>query len=299
MITINTITQIHEVLGLGKPKHPLVTLIHHKDYPRDLDFGNAKFVVDLYQISMKEGVEGYMGYGRNTYDFQEGTMIFTKPGQVITAGDKEFDEDPKGWSLMFHPDLIRRSALAKNISQYTFFSYDVHEALHLSDEEKQLLTNLVNTIESEYQNPIDKHSQKLIVSNVELLLDYCMRYYDRQFYLRTNLNQDVITKFEAVLEAYYNSDKPQELGVPSVKYCGEALNMSPNYLSDLLKKETGSNAKEHIHRLILNKAKNRLLGTTNSIGEIAYSLGFEYPQHFSKLFKSKSGMSPAQYRRMN
>ena len=250
-------------------------------------------------VSLKDGITGTIGYGRNSYDFSDGTMIFTKPNQVIYGKKEEIAKESKGWMLLFHSDLIRKSELGRSIGSYSFFDYEVHEALHLSEDEQQTVTELVRKIEREYNQNIDKHSQKLIVSNIELILDYCMRYYDRQFYVRTNLNQDHVSEFEQLLKDYFASERPSELGLPSVKYCGEALNMSPNYLSDLLKKETGKNAKDHIYAFVVNRAKNKLLGTTDSISEIAYDLGFEYPQHFSKLFKSKTGMSPVKYRSMN
>ncbi|MCG8124397.1 MAG: helix-turn-helix transcriptional regulator, partial [Candidatus Thiodiazotropha taylori] len=200
---------------------------------------------------------------------------------------------------LFHPDLIRKSSLGNNIDHYSFFSYEIHEALHLSEDERVSITGLVRKIETEYQQSIDRHTQKLIVSNIELLLDYCTRFYDRQFYVRTNLNQDFVTRFENLLRDYFNSEKPLDLGVPSVKYCGERLNMSPSYLSDLLKKETGRTVQQHIQDTVIDKAKNLLLSTNEQVSQIAYGLGFDYPQHFSKLFKSRTGMSPAEYRRLN
>ncbi|MDC8004318.1 helix-turn-helix domain-containing protein [Aureisphaera galaxeae] len=296
---IESIEQIHQLLGLGEVKHPLVSVVHMKNFPKETDFEGMKFSSELYMISLKDGVEGSIQYGRSSYDFSDGTMIFTKPHQVIYGTTENICHDSKGWLLLFHPDLIRKSELGRTISQYSFFDYEVNEALHLSEEEQQIVTDLVLKIEREYQQNIDKHSQKLIVSNIELLLGYSTRYYDRQFYVRTNLHQDHISEFESLLRHYFNSNKPTELGLPSVKYCGEQLNMSPNYLSDLLKKETGKSAKDHINGYVVNRAKNKLLGTTDSISAIAYDLGFEYPQHFSKLFKSKTGVSPAQYRSQN
>ncbi|MEC3908133.1 helix-turn-helix domain-containing protein [Tamlana sp. 2201CG12-4] len=296
---IKSITQIHDLLGQSAPKHPLVSLIYLKDLPKQLGFEGVRFMSDLYMISLKDGISGSFMYGRNSYDYSEGTMVFTKPNQVIYGENEKIDDDSEGWMLFFHPDLIRKSELGKSIGSYSFFDYEVHEALHLSQEEQDIILDLALKIEREYNQNIDKHSQKLIISNIELLLNYCTRYYDRQFYIRTNLNQDHVTEFESFLKNYFNSEKPLEMGLPSVKYCGEALNMSPNYLSDLLKKETGKSAKDHISAFVINRAKNKLLGTTDSISEIAYNLGFEYPQHFSKLFKSKTGMSPAKYRSQN
>ncbi|MCG8608417.1 helix-turn-helix domain-containing protein [bacterium] len=299
IIKVKTVTQANEFLGVGKPKHPLVSVVHHDDKNFRREYPEGRYVLDLYQISFKDGISGSLGYGRNSYDFQEGTLLLTSPGQVITMSETVIESDITGWSLYFHPDLICKSPLGKMIDDYSFFSYDVHEALHLSDDEKSTLTGLVEKIEDEYNQNIDRHSQKLIVSNIELLLDYCTRYYDRQFYTRTNLNKDIVTRFERLLKDYYKDEKPIELGVPSVSYCGKELNMSPNYLSDLLKKETGRNAMDHIHTFIIEKAKTILLNSENTVSEIAYDLGFEYPQYFSKLFKSKTGTSPAAFRNLN
>ena len=300
IIRISSITQGHEILGLPKPTHPLVSLVDYRKTPlRKRNFGDARIVIDLFNISMKGSVSGSIGYGRNSYDFEEGTMIFTSPGQVLTSVDHGNEMIDDGWSLLFHPDLLRKSELGRTIENYSFFSYEVHEALHLSDEERLAITDIAEKIEREYSGNIDKHSQKLIISNIELMLDYCTRYYDRQFYTRANLNSDVVSRFESLLKDYYTTGQALETGVPSVRYCGTQMAMSPNYLSDLLKKETGRSAQEHIHGYVINRAKNRLLGSVDSISQIAYSLGFEYPQHFSKIFKSKTGMSPAEYRSMN
>ncbi len=298
-ITIDSITKAHEFLGLKAPKHPLVSVIPVEEVPFEMDLGAIRLTLDVYVVSLKEGVHCNFGYGRNSYDFTNGTLLFTQPGQVLTPENPTITENPSGWMLMFHPDLIRRSVLGSAIENYSFFSYEIFEALHLSEEEKQTVTDLIHKIEKEIQHPIDKHSQKLIISNIGLLLDYCMRYYDRQFFVRTDLNQDHVTEFEALLKAYFESNKPMELGLPTVTYCGEQLHMSPNYLSDLLKKETGKSAKDHINAFIVNRAKNRLMGSKDSVSEIAYDLGFDYPQHFSTLFKKKTGISPAKYRTLN
>lgn len=299
IIKVNTLTQAHEIFGLEKPKHPLISIFLHEDANFKNIPAGIRVSADLYHIMMKEGISGSLGYGRNSYDFQEGTMIFVSPGQVVVSSDSYDPGKAKGWSLIFHPDLIRKSELGRNIDNYSFFSYDVHEALHLSEDERLTITDLAGKIEKEYNQNIDKHSQKLIISNIQLILDYCTRYYDRQFYTRTNLNKDIVTKFEQLIKDYYNSDKALNQGMPTVKYCGTELNMSPNYLSDMLKKETGRNAQEHIHYYMIEKAKTELLSSSESISQIAYSLGFEYPQHFSKIFKNKTGMSPVEYRNMN
>lgn len=296
---IKSIGEAIKLFKLPPSKHPLATIIWAKDQHDYNQFNGLKFNTDLFMIGLKEGMEGTMGYGRSTYDFSEGTMIFSKPNQVISSNDKKISKDSKGWMLLFHPDLIRKSELGKNINKYSFFDYEVNEALHLSEDEKTILTDLVKKLETEINLNIDKHSQKLIISIIELALEYCNRYYDRQFFVRTNLNKDHHSEFNQLLATYFSSNKPTKLGLPSVKYCGEQLNMSSNYLSDLLKKETGKSAKEHIYAFVIDKAKNKLLSTSENISEIAYDLGFEYPQHFSKLFKKQTGMSPVKYRTQN
>ena len=296
---IESISDMHDVFGLAKPKHPLVSVIQFKDREIRPEYHHIRCSFGMYCITQKNEIDGSMGYGRNSYDFQEGSMLFIKPGQVLSYDGHQSTAENPGWALLFHPDLLRKSELGKTIERYSFFSYDITEALHISDEEKQSLNELVAKIEKEYQQHIDRHSQKLIISNIELVLDYCTRYYDRQFYTRTNLNKDVLTRFENLLSDYYAVENQLNTGVPSVDYCGKELNMSPKYLSDLLKKETGKSAKTHIDDFLMNKAKNRLLGSTESVSEIAYALGYEYSQHFSKIFKVKTGMSPSQYRSLN
>lgn len=204
-----------------------------------------------------------------------------------------------GWTILFHPDLIRKSELGKVIDQYSFFGYDTNEALHLSEKERQFLNTLVDTIEQEITQNLDRHSQELIVQNLETILKYASRYYDRQFYTRTNLNQDLISKFEAFLKSYFDSEDLINKGIPTITQCGEALNMSGPYLSDLLRTETGKSAKDHIHSFLINKAKTILLNSKDSVSQVAYQLGFEYPQNFSKLFKNKTGISPKEYRLHN
>ncbi len=299
IVKIDTISQVHEALNLEKPMHPLVSVIRIDERMTNFDYGDSTYVFGFYQISLKAGICGEIVYGRNTYDFQEGTMIFTKPGQAMSFKTDAESSLTDGWTLLFHPDLIRKSELGRNIDQYSFFSYETHEALHLSDKEKASLAELAKKIEAEYNQNIDRHTQNLIIANIELMLNYCTRYYDRQFYVRTNLNQDLVTRFENLLKEYFDSERPLELGLPTVKYCGENLNMSSPYLSDLLKKETGRTAQQHIQGIIIDRAKTLLLGSKEQVGQIAYGLGFEYPQHFSKMFKANTGMSPAEYRQIN
>ncbi|MEM9329286.1 MAG: helix-turn-helix domain-containing protein, partial [Bacteroidota bacterium] len=265
-----------------------------------MSFEGARFTTDLYSISFKSGAEGTIYYGRNTYDYQEGTLVFIKPHQVVRyePGNEE-ESHRRTWWLAFHPDLIRKSELGQKIDRYSFFDYEATEALHVSEDEKQSVFELVKLIQKEISQNIDRHSQDLIISNIKLLLDYCTRYFDRQFYTRTNLNKDVVSDFERAMKEYYQTGKAADKGVPSVTYLGETLGMSPYYLSDLLKKETGRNTIEHIHFFIIEKAKNKLLSSDQPVSQIAYELGFEYPQHFAKVFKNKTGMSPKEYRQVS
>lgn len=299
IIRVETISEVHDFLDLGKPRHPLVSVLPIDERMVNFDYGDATYVFGFYQVALKSGISGVITYGRNSYDFQEGSMVFTKPEQAMSFKDTRDEPGTGGWVLLFHPDLIRKSSLGRTIDNYSFFSYETNEALHLSDDEKSSLTNIVRKIETEYDQNIDRHSQKLIISNIELLLDYCTRYYDRQFYVRTNINRDVVIRFEALLRDYFDSKQSLESGLPTVKYCGEKLNMSSSYLSDLLKKETGKTTQQHIQDVVVDRAKTLLLGTNEQISQIAYGLGFEYPQHFSKMFKAHTGMSPAEYRRIN
>ncbi len=299
--TIESISQAHQAMGLHKPKHPLVTVVKTRTFNSKIDFSGVKIINNLYQISLKQAGCGNLFYGKNSYDYEEGSLVFTSPGQV-TMFEGEMPAEPdsdKGWILAFHPDLIRKSTLADKIDTYSFFHYDVNEALHLSEEELSTIEDILDKIVKEYSQNLDKHSQNLIIANIELLLDYCTRFYDRQFYTRTNLNTDIISKFERLLKAYYQTELVNDLGIPNVQYIAKELNLSPNYLSDLLKKETGKTAQEHLHLFVIERAKNRLLNSGESISEIGYSLGFEYPQHFSNLFKSKTGMSPSEFRSLN
>ena len=300
LVTINSVSQVHRSLGLAAPKHPLITIIKSESIKEYSNFKNVKIVNNLYQVGYKQGAGGTLTYGRNSYDYQEGTLIFTAPGQATEyKEDSGADDTAHGWSLLFHPDLFRRSDLADKIGEYGFFEYASNEALHLSEDERNHIEELRDKIEYEYSHNLDSHSLNLINSNLELLLDYCLRYYDRQFLSRTDLNQDLISKFEKILKAYYKTSQEYELGLPSISYCANELNLSPKYLSDLLKKETGKAAQEHIHLFIIEKAKNILLNSKNSVSEVAYLLGFDYPQHFSNLFKSKTGSSPSEFRNVN
>lgn len=299
ILKISTIAQAHQIFGLGKPKHPLVSVIWHNNININESYLHVRCSLGMYYIGCKTETEGQIKYGRNSYDFEDGSMIFLKPQQVLSYEGHTADSSSCGWTLLFHPDLIAKSELGKSIDNYSYFSYDTTEALHLSEDERKTLNEILRKIEKEYRHNIDRHSQKLIVANIELLLDYCTRYYDRQFFTRTNLNKDILTRFEQLLGEYYAKENQIKFGIPTVNYCGQELNVSPKYLSDMLKRETGKNAKNHIDDYLITKAKNQLLGSSDSISEVAYSLGFEYPQHFAKVFKAKTGFSPSNFRNVN
>lgn len=296
---IKSISQVHRLLGFSPPKHPLITLLDYSKMNIPSEMYNQHYSFEFYSISLKDFDCG-LQYGRNHYDFEEGVLMFTAPNQVMLSerNHNEAETAIDGWVLYFHPDLIRATNLGKIIHQYNFFSYDVNEALHLSEKEKQILTNCVESIEYEYSQNIDNHSQTILVNNIELLLNYCVRFFERQFNTRTSRNKDIVTQFESILTDYFNADLAEK-GLPTVQYCAEQVHLSPNYLSDLLKKETGKTAQEHIHLMIIDTAKNRLLNSNDSIKEIAYNLGFEYPHYFSRIFKSKTGYSPNSYRNLN
>lgn len=295
---IESISQVHRLFGLAPPHHPLVSVVGAFDPAALAGLADTAVVSGLYSVSLKAGIGGHCLYGRNRYDYQDGTLVCIAPGQVIQyAPDEGTPDMAESWNLLFHPDLIRRSELGRQISQYGFFRYEANEALHVSAQEKQTLRQLIDTLRHEYSQNLDRHSQALIVSHIKLLLDYCTRFYDRQFYTRSNLNKDVASEFEQVLMAYYAKGLQETQGLPTVAYCGKQLNLSPYYLSDLLKKETGRSASDHIHFFVLDLAKTRLLASSQSISDIAYDLGFAYPQHFSKLFKAKTGIAPKDYRK--
>lgn len=307
-IYLSSISQMHDTFGFGAVNHPLITVLKlaelnkhtsNLDSQQMSEFMSTKFVSGMYVISMKDGIKGKMGYGRSHYDFEDGVMTFVAPGQVLTFGEISYTDESKAWSIIFHPDLIRKSNLGKCIQEYSFFDYEVNEALFLSDKEKHTLLELAYKIEEEISANIDKHTQGLIVSNLELILNYCTRYYDRQFYTRTNLNKDVVSQFEQIIKHYFQTDKQQELGIPTVKYLASEMNLSANYLSDLLKKETDRSALEHIQSFVIERAKNILLSSNEPVSQVAYGLGFEYSQHFSKMFKQKTGMTPGEFRTLN
>lgn len=295
IIRLEGVTQVLQLIGLPKPKHPMISVFRH--IPEMVrEYGEARFTGDMYFISLKDSITGSLGYGRSKYDFEEGMMSFIAPDQVVTPGSSPIVIDSNGWSILVHKDLITGHHLGSHMEDYSFFDYEVNEALHISDKEKNTLTELVNKIEEEIDQNMDKHSQKLIVSNLELLLDYCSRFYDRQFLTRTESNKSVTTQFNKELNQYFKESIQLELGLPSVGFFAEKLNMSPNYFGDLIKKETGRTAQDHIQSFVIDQAKKILLNSEDSISQVAYGLGFEYSQHFSRMFKSKTGMTPKEYR---
>lgn len=298
ILHIKSISEMHRLMNIDKPNHPLISVVRHtKDM--NLNFGNGIRINNhLYFISLKENIQCAFKYGLTSYDFQEGSLVFMRPKQ-ITSQTTEIEPDLSGWTIFFHPDLIRSHKLADTIYQYTFFDYGSNEALQVSEKEKYALATIIEKIEYELQQNIDNHTEKIIVHNIESLLKYSQRYFDRQFQTRKNHHKDYVILFEKYLNEYFSSDLPLEKGIPSIEACGEHLKMSGKYLSDLLKKETGKSIIEHIHLHIIDRAKNRLLNSEYTINQIAINLGFQYPQHFSKVFKSKVGISPKQYRNMN
>lgn len=291
---VETIDQLHDIAGLEKPRHPLISVIDYSKVNVEAGPKSGSFACSFYSVNFKQHCSFL--YGRQEFDHQEGTLHCTAPEQVITFDRNKEEGSPEGWGLYFHPELIRHSALSEKISEYGFFNYSENEALHLSDLEKNTLLSILKQLKDECHTNIDLYSNELIISNIELLLNYCKRYYGRQFITRTNQNKDIISRFEKFITGYFNSEELKTNGIPTVKYCAEMMNLSPNYFSDLLKSDTGKNTQDHIHYYLLEKAKNLLAGSDMSISEIAWELGFEYSQNFSKLFKKKTGVSPTIFR---
>lgn len=289
------IYQYNEMMG-QETLHPLVSVI---DFSKCRQVRHARRMYGFYCIFLKDVNCGDMHYGRHYYDYQEGTLVFIAPGQVVGFEDNGEVFQPKGWGLLFHPDLIRGTSLGRNMGQYTFFSYESNEALHLSEQERQVVLDCLQNIAGELNHAIDKHSRTLIVSNIELLLNYSIRFYDRQFITRSEVNKDALSRFERLLNDYFTGDAPQREGVPTVRWCASQLNLSANYFGDLIKKETGKSAQEYIQLKVIDIAKERIFDASKSISEIAYELGFRYPQHFTRLFKKCVGMSPNEYRTTN
>ncbi len=274
--------------------NPLVTVVDFSKFVGPAV--SVKKSYDFYLVMLKDTKCADILYGRNKYDFQEGTLVFLAPGQVYSVVQIPNAAPAKGFGLAFHPDLLRGTSLGRNIHDYSFFSYDVHEALHMSQQERGVVLECMSNIKQELGHAIDKHSRQLIVSNIELLLNYCVRFYDRQFITRERANSDIITRFEHLVFDYYRNGNPELNGMLTVTQCAAKLNLSPNYFGDLVKKETGKSALDFIQDHVVSLAKERVFDTSKSISEVAYSLGFNYPQHFTRFFKSHVGMTPNQYR---
>lgn len=274
-------------------QNPLVGLI---DFSKVKPLRHARKLYGFYAVFLKEVKCGELRYGRNYYDYQNGTLIFVAPGQVFGAEDNGEVFQPTGYLLMFHPDLLRGTSLGKIMREYTFFSYETNEALHMGTEERRIIMDCFHKIAYELNHPIDKHSRGLIVDGIKTFLDYCNRFYDRQFITRKNQNKDILVRFENLLDEYFHSDKVKRMGLPTVQYCAEELCMSPNYFSDMLRKETGKTALNFIHDKVVDLAKTYLVSSKDTITEIAYSLGFQYSQHFTRLFKKEVGCTPNEYR---
>lgn len=292
-LKISSISELHSMLQLPKPLHPLVSLVDNTKMSIKKDMLKRSFILNFYKISYKYSTTGKMGYGQGYYDFNEGGMMFTAPGQVLST-----DENAEycGYTLLVHPDFIRSYPLAKNIKNFGFFSYDTNEALHLSDQEKTTVTGLLNNIENELNTAIDEVSQDVIVSYIDVLLNYSNRFYKRQFITRKTVNNDLLTKLDHVLENYFNQQETLNKGLPTVEFLASTLHLSPHYLSDMLRNLTGLNAQQHIHEKLIEKAKEYLTTTGFSVSEVAYALGFEHPQSFNKLFKKKTDKTPLSYR---
>ncbi|WP_118976715.1 helix-turn-helix domain-containing protein [Taibaiella koreensis] len=292
---IDSISQLHAVLGLPEPEHPLISvngLIRHATFET---LNGKQVVYPFYSICIKKDFKGKVQYGQTSYDHDAGVLSFYAPGQV-TATEVTGDDDATGSWLIFHPDLLRHYPLYSKIKEYGFFSYALNEALHVSAREEQMIMKIWEEIREEYRGNIDTFSQDVIVSHIDLLLHYCNRYYNRQFLTRKAVHHDVFTRFEALLKACFFDSASLREGLPEVSWFSEQLHLSSQYLSDLLKQLTGMTTQQHIHQYLIGLAKERLMQTNLSVAEIAYELGFEYPQSFNKLFKNKTGMSPNGFR---
>jgi AraC family transcriptional activator of pobA len=291
-----TIGEFHKFRGLAKPEHPLISVINLADV-EVMPEGESSIILDFYSIAMKRNFNAKMKYGQQEYDFDEGIMFFISPGQVFrieVVKDTNFKQS--GWMLLIHPDFLWNTSLSKIIKKSEFFDYSVHEALFLSEKEENTIAAILQNIQNEYHSNIDKFSQKVMLAHLELLLTYSDRFYNRQFLTRTISNHTVLKKLEDILNAYFENDTMAKNGLPTVQYVAETLNMSPNYLTGLLKVLTGKSTQQHIHDKLIERAKEKLSITELSVSEIAYQLGFEHPQSFSKLFKSKTNLSPIDFR---
>lgn len=293
ILKLETVDQYNKFYGL-ETLHPMVSVV---DLSKAHPVRHVRMNLGFYALFLKQLKCGDMIYGRRYYDYQEGTVVSTAPGQVLGVEDTTGELfQPKALGLLFHPDFIRGTSLGQNISSYTFFSYEVNEALHLSEQERLIVIDCLNKIQLELQHAIDKHSKRLITMNIELLLDYCMRFYERQFITRGEVNSDTLMKFEHLLNEYLSSEKARAEGLPTVKYFADKVYLSPNYFGDLIKKETGKSAQEYIQLKMMDVAKELILDTSKTVSQIAYEMGFQYPQHFVRVFKKRVGCTPGEYR---
>jgi len=292
---IKSISEFHEFRDLPKPEHPLVSVYNFEDIKYLNAVEPKSLILDFYSIALKRSPNAKMRYGQQEYDFNEGVLLFISPGQVFSIeGNAELQHT--GWSLLIHPDFLWNTPLAQKIKQYEYFGYSVHEALHLSDKEEKMIIGIMKNIQQEYQSNIDKFSQDVIIAQIELFLTYAERFYNRQFITRKISNHKILARLEQLLEEYFNDESLSKKGLPTVHYAAENLNVSPNYLSGMLKSLTGQSTQQHIHNKLIDKAKEKLTTTDLSISEIAFELGFEHQQSFSKLFKTKTNLSPLEFR---
>lgn len=293
---LKTISEYHRFRQLPKPEHPLISVINLESITH-LRADESSLVFDFYSIALKRNFNARVKYGQQECDFDEGVMFFMAPGQVFKIEvEKDTLLQQSGWMLLVHPDFIWNTALAKTIRKYEYFNYAVNEALFLSDKEEATITNIMRNIEQEYRSNIDNFSQSVMIAQIELLLNYANRFYNRQFITRRTVSNELLVTLENLLTDYFNDHNESQAGLPTVKYVSEKLNVSPNYLSDLLRTLTGQNTQQHIHNKLIEKAKEALATTSLSVGEIAYRLGFEHPQSFNKLFKNKTEQSPLEFR---
>lgn len=295
ILNIETISEYNQMMGI-ETLHPLVSVIDMSQVP---PMRHIRHIFGFYAIFLKDVKCGDLIYGRQHYDYQEGTLVCVAPGQVLGREDNGEIFQPKGYALLFHPDLIHGTSLSQHMKEYTFFSYESNEALHLSEREREMVIECFQKIRHELDHAIDRHSKRLIAINTEMLLDYCLRFYERQFITRSQANHDILTRFERLLDKYLSGDHMQQEGLPTVKYCAGELCLSPNYFGDLVKKETGKTAQEYIRFKLIDIAKERVLNTDKTISQVAYELGFQYPQHFTRLFKKLTGYTPNEYRTGN
>jgi len=285
---------LHHALGLPKPLHPLVSLVDYGDIKIDRSLLATSFILNFYKISFKKTIQGKIKYGQHYYDFDEGGLVFISPNQLFASSEEEMDY--AGYTLLIHPDFIRNHSLAKKIASFGFFSYSANEALHLSDKEKQIIVSIFENIQQELSSPIDDFSQDVMIAHIEVLLNYSNRFYKRQFITRKAVSSDLLEQLESLLNDYFNSEAALMKGLPTVQYLAEQLNLSPRYLSDMLRSLTGQNAQQHIHHKLIEKAKEILSTSNLSVAEVAYQLGFEHPQSFNKIFKRKTNLTPIQFK---